>query len=248
MSDQNIDNVAAAAPEVVTAENPSVRPSEKPEIAAVEDVTRAHDGHKLDAAAELLRKTGADADNGRIVFTAEDNKRVLRKIDLVILPILLTVYFLQALDKATLSYASVFNLITDTNLVGTQYSWLGSIVYLAQLIMQPVLAWLLIRLPIGKFSSAMVLCWGITLACMAAAHNFGGLLAARFLLGAFEASIAPAFLAVTQMWWRRREQTVRVASWYAMNGITNMVRGTEDSLLSWEKPPMCFENQLTGKY
>ena len=86
MSDQNIDNVAAAAPEVVTAENPSVRPSEKPEIAAVEDVTRAHDGHKLDAAAELLRKTGADADNGRIVFTAEDNKRVLRKIDLVISP------------------------------------------------------------------------------------------------------------------------------------------------------------------
>ena len=247
MADKNIDNVAAAAPEVVTAENPAAQPSEKPQIAAVEDITHAHCGHKLDAAAELLRKTG-DAENGRIVFTAADNKRVLRKIDLVILPILLTVYFLQALDKATLSYASVFNLITDTNLVGTQYSWLGSIVYLAQLIMQPILAWLLIRLPIGKFSSTMVLCWGITLACMAAANNFGGLLAARFMLGAFEASIAPAFLAVTQMWWRRREQTVRVASWYAMNGITNMVRDTEGLSSPGEKTfHMLLRNQLTGK-
>ena len=126
-------------------------------------------------------------------------------------------YFLQQLDKATLAYASVFGLIDDTGLVGDQYSWLGSIVYLAQLVFQPFIAWLLVKLPIGKFSSTMVLFWGITLTCMAAAHNFGGLLTARFFLGTFEASIAPAFVAITQMWWRRREQTVRIASWYAMN-------------------------------
>ena len=111
----------------------------------------------------------------------------------------------------------MFGLIDDTGLVGDQYSWLGSIVYLAQLVFQPFIAWLLVKLPIGKFSSTMVLFWGITLTCMAAAHNFGGLLTARFFLGTFEASIAPAFVAITQMWWRRREQTVRIASWYAMN-------------------------------
>ncbi|CCF41541.1 major facilitator superfamily transporter [Colletotrichum higginsianum] len=57
---------------------------------------------------------------------------------------------------------------------------------------------------------------------MAAAHNFGGLLAARFFLGVFEASVAPSFVAITQMWWRRREQTLRISYWYAMNGFTNM--------------------------
>jgi uncharacterized membrane protein len=121
-----------------------------------------------------------------------------------------------------LAYSSVFGLIDDTGLIGDQYSWLGSIVYLAQLVAQPAVAWLLVKLPIGKFSATMVLFWGATLSCMAAAHNFGGLLAARFFLGIFEASIAPAFVAITQMWWRRREQTVRVAAWYSMNGITNM--------------------------
>lgn len=46
-----------------------------------------------DKAAELL------ASNERIIVTVEESKRVLRKIDFIILPILLSVYFLQSLDK-----------------------------------------------------------------------------------------------------------------------------------------------------
>ncbi|KAI6081341.1 MFS general substrate transporter [Hypoxylon rubiginosum] len=177
------------------------------------------DADGRDIAARFLAK---NASGQRITVTPEDSARVLRRIDTVILPIMLTVYFLQGLDKATLAYSSVFGLLDDTKLVGDQYSWLGSIVYLAQLVMQPPLAWLLVRLPIAKFTSAMVLFWGVSLSCMAASHSFGGLLTTRFFLGVFEASVAPSFVAITQMWWRRREQTVRTSYWYAMNGITNM--------------------------
>ena len=35
--------------------------------------------------------------------------------------------------------------------------------------------------------------------------------------------VAPAFIAITQMWYRRLEQPVRLGSWYAMNGVVNMV-------------------------
>lgn len=38
--------------------------------------------------------------------------------------------------------------------------------------------------------------------------------------------LAPAFIAVTQMWYRRREQPLRLGAWYAMNGVTNMVGRT----------------------
>ncbi|KAL2357377.1 major facilitator superfamily domain-containing protein [Cryomyces antarcticus] len=171
-----------------------------------------------DKAALLL----AEADH-TVTITAADHARVLRKIDLTILPVLLTVYCLQYLDKATLSYASVFGLIKDAHLRGQDYSWLGSIVYVAQLVMQPLIAYSLVKLPIGKFVATMVLSWGITLCCMVAATNFGGLMAARFVLGALEASVAPAFIAITQMWWRRIEQTNRVAAWYSMLGVVNML-------------------------
>ncbi|ORY67112.1 major facilitator superfamily domain-containing protein [Pseudomassariella vexata] len=122
--------------------------------------------HARDAAAEFLHKNP----QSRIIINPADDKRLLQRIDLVILPIMLTVYFLQALDKATLAYASVFCLIDHT----------GSTVYLAQLLMQLPMAWLLVRLPIAKF------------------NDFGRLLATRLFFGAFEASVAPRFIAIMQ--------------------------------------------------
>ena len=137
-----------------------------------------------DKAAQLLTSV-----ESRIIVTPEGNARILRKIDLVILPILLAVYCFQSLDKTSLSYASVFGLIADTNLHGEEYSWLGSIVYVAQLIMQPAVAVMLVKLPVGKFISVMVLLWAIILCGMVAARDFSGLLATRFLLGAAEGAV-----------------------------------------------------------
>ena len=166
--------------------NPPSADISKTEIETVESIHKPYrTTHGKDKAAELL------ASNERIVVAAAENKRVLRKIDLVILPILLACYFLQSLDKTTLSYASVFGLIEDANLNpnSDQYSWLGSIVYIAQLVMQPLVAFFLVKFPIGKFVGIMVLTWGVILCGMAGANNFAGLMATRFLLGAFESAV-----------------------------------------------------------
>jgi hypothetical protein len=158
---------------------------------AVEGVPPARDDYPTkdlsgkDKAAELLQQA-----NEVVFVTPEENARILRKIDLTILPIMLAVYFLQGLDKATLSYASVFGLVKDAHLgTGQDYSWLGSIVYVAQLVLQPVIAYFLVKLPTGKFTAVMVLCWGAILCFMALAKNFQGLMATRFFLGAFEAAV-----------------------------------------------------------
>jgi MFS family permease len=58
---------------------------------------------------------------------------------------------------------------------------------------------------------------------MAACTNFPSLLGMRFVLGSFEAMIAPACVATTTMWWRRSEQTMRTAYWNAMNGVTYII-------------------------
>ena len=171
----------------------------KPTIEMIEDRRNASVGDK---AGKLLKEAGHS-----VVVTPEDNTRILRKIDLAILPILLTVYCLQSLDKTSLAYASVFGLIEHAHLVGEEYSWTSAIVYVAQLVWQPVVAYSLVKLPIGKFCATMVFCWGAVLCGMAAARDFGGLMAARFLLGSFEASVAPTFIAIVQMWYRRSEQT-----------------------------------------
>ncbi|RHZ61917.1 MFS transporter [Aspergillus thermomutatus] len=192
--------------------------------------TAPHQGHtqpsetKKDDALQLIEEVGHST-----ILTAENNARVLRQIDLRLLPILLGIYFLQQLDKSTLSYASVFGLIEKAHLHGNQYSWLGSVVYVAQLVAQPVIAYILVKVPLGKFLACTTLLWGVSLTCMTAANSFAGLLVCRMFLGLFEAGIAPAFIAVTQMWYRRLEQPVRLGSWYAMNGVVFMF----GSLITW---------------
>lgn len=159
-----------------TVKSPTDHVESRSELAAVQTLN--------DKANKVLNESGQ-----RIVLTPENNSRVLRKIDLFVLPVVLGIYFLQALDKATLAYASVFGLVEDANLHGQQYSWLGSVVYLAQLVAQPLIAYMLVKLPLGKFLAVIVLLWGIALASMPAAHNFGGLLACRLFLGLFEAGV-----------------------------------------------------------
>ncbi|KAF7311003.1 hypothetical protein HMN09_00643700 [Mycena chlorophos] len=171
-----------------------------------------------DAANALL---GAHA-HDPVIVSPEDNARLLRKTDLYLLPVMLGIYFLQQLDKSTLSYASVFNLVKDANLVGYQYSSLSSIVYAAQFIWQPVSSYFLVRLPVGRWLAFNVFAWGVVLSLMSTARSFSTLIAARFFLGIFEATVAPTFVTITAMWWRRREQTQRTSLWYAMNGVTTI--------------------------
>ncbi|KAL2145895.1 hypothetical protein VTI28DRAFT_5977 [Corynascus sepedonium] len=197
------DKVASGGDDITPAPNPAAVPRNE----------------LRDKATDFLASHGA----GESTFTYEEERRVLRRIDYRILPLLLGAYFFQQLDKSSLSYVSIFGISRDANLVGKQYSWLGSILYLAQLVMQPLAAFLLVKLPTGKVIGSAILLWGASLAIMSACTNFPSLLGLRFMLGSFEAMIAPSCVAVTQMWWRRSEQTMRTSYWNAMNGITAIV-------------------------
>jgi hypothetical protein len=175
-------------PDIIHLETPPTQDDSKNVASEITPVPKSNTDLPItgrDKAAQFLKQ----ANHSAIVVTPKENARILRKIDLHILPIILFVYCLQSLDKTTLSYASVFGLIDDTHLVGEQFSWLGSVVYVAQLVFQPLVAYALVKLPVGKFCATMVFCWGAVLCGMTAAKNFGGLMAARLLLGAFEASV-----------------------------------------------------------
>ena len=124
-----------------------------------------------------------------VAFAGEEELRVTRKMDQRILPFVLLAYLFQQLDKSTLMYASVFGLADDANLVGKQLSWLGSILYVAQLLAQPIAAAALVEYPLGKVIAVAILLWGLTLCLMSSCTTFFSLLCTRFLLGAFESII-----------------------------------------------------------
>lgn len=122
-------------------------------------------GKNAEEAARILEAAG-----GGVEYTLADNKRILRKIDLfVCVPMCLT-YLLQQLDKSSLSYAAVFDLQTDTHLVGTQYAWLTSVVYCAQLVCQPLSSYALIAFPVKYWVAFNMAGWAIVTACTGEWH------------------------------------------------------------------------------
>lgn len=108
-------------------------------------------------------------------------------------------------------------------MVGQDYAWCSSIVYFAQLVFQPLSIYALVVFPVNYWISFCFLGWGSTLMISSAARNFAGIAAFRFILGAFEASIAPSMLVVVAMFWTRREQPLRNNIWYSCNGIATIV-------------------------
>lgn len=60
-------------------------------------------------------------------------KKLVRKIDLTMAPLLACVYFLQFLDKTTLSYTAVMGIRTDTHLKGQDYSNLSMLFYIGEM-------------------------------------------------------------------------------------------------------------------
>lgn len=83
---------------------------------------------------KLLEHAG-DADDAMKAFTQaqgdiveldeETNRRLLRKIDWNLMPMMCAVYMLNFLDKTSISYASVMGIKKDINLKGDDYQWLG---------------------------------------------------------------------------------------------------------------------------
>ncbi|KAK9452856.1 major facilitator superfamily domain-containing protein [Dipodascopsis uninucleata] len=165
------------------------------------------------------------AGDEQVEIDAATDLYLKRKVDTRILPVMIVTYLIQALDKGTLSFASIMGLKTDTHLSGGQYSWLNTCTYMAVLAWEFPTNWIVQRVPIGKYLSFNIICWAAVLSCHAACTSFGGLLTVRTLLGIFECTCQPIFVVLSSMWYKREEQAARVAFWYMMNGGQQIIGG-----------------------
>ncbi|KAJ9119805.1 hypothetical protein QFC24_005518 [Naganishia onofrii] len=126
-------------------------------------------------------------------------KKLLRKIDKNLLPLMMVLYMMQFVDKTTLGSSSILGIKTDTHLTTTEYNLLGSLFYIAYLAFEWPQNIALQRFPVGKWMSFNITLWAIFLCCFAACKNFAGLAILRFGLGMCEGSITAGFMIVAQV-------------------------------------------------
>ncbi|ANB13867.1 allantoate permease [Sugiyamaella lignohabitans] len=151
------------------------------------------------------------------------NRKILRKIDLYVCSLMCIVYAVQYLDKVTNSFASIMGLRTDLNITGSQYSWIGSVFYIAYLVFEFPASYSLQRFPIAKTVGAFVIAWGFVLCMTALPTNYGGFLTTRIFLGMLESAVTPAFVLLTSQWYKSEEQFTRTSFWVGCNGLGSII-------------------------
>lgn len=153
-------------------------------------------------------------------------KRLIRKIDVMIAPLLASVYFLQYLDKTTLSYAAVMGIRKDAHLVGQDYSDLSMLFYIGFLAAEFPTQYLAQHISrLGLYLGINIMLWGFILGCHAACTTFAGLAVCRTLLGMFESCVAPILVLIIAMWYKKEEQGKRVSWFYVCNSLTQIFGG-----------------------
>ncbi|KAL4999684.1 major facilitator superfamily domain-containing protein [Aspergillus recurvatus] len=166
----------------------------------------------------------ADKEYGVIeTLGSHDEKRLVRKIDIYLMPLLIISYGLQYLDKTSLSYSAILGLREDLNLHGQEFSWASGIFYIGYLAASYPISLGFVRFPLGRYLSVLIFLWGVVLTLHACAGNYAGLMVLRTLLGIFESAISPGFSLITGMWYTPKEHVSRHSFWFAGNATASLI-------------------------
>ncbi|KAL4790461.1 major facilitator superfamily domain-containing protein [Aspergillus venezuelensis] len=165
------------------------------------------------------------------VSPAEYNK-ILRKVDIRVLPILAVLYLLSFLDRGSIGNANIQGLSEDLGLVGQQYNWCLTIFFFPYSFFEPVCNILLVRIKPSVWLPSIVVAWGIVMTLTGIVRNYSGLLAARFFLGVTEAGLFPGLAFYVSLWYPRSNAQFRLALIFASASMAGAFSGLLAYLIS----------------
>ncbi|KAG8957529.1 hypothetical protein FRC00_003822 [Tulasnella sp. 408] len=200
---------------MATQELPTTRPSnhssssisdEKVPVTDNSSLEVAKDEKGVDVVAELLSGHAEDAE-----MDPEVARKVRNKLDWHMLPLLFALYTLQFIDKGSLASSSILGIIPDNHLNANQFNNLSTAFYIGYIIFVWPHAYLMQRLPIGKYIACNIFFWAI--------------FALRFLLGASEGCITSGIMTIMTMFYTRVESTQRISWTFQCNGVALILSG-----------------------
>ncbi|KAJ7591150.1 MFS general substrate transporter [Mycena floridula] len=161
-------------------------------------------------------------------FSEEYNRKLRRKLDLLIPPLCAAVYFTQFLDKTSLNYAREADLassIMGLPITGQNYNLVSMAFYLGFLVWEFPTTYLSQKTRVAKYLGANIVVWGIILMLHAVGTSFSAFFALRFLLGMCESCVAPILILIVSAVTKKDEQARRISWFYVMNGTTQIFGG-----------------------
>ncbi|KAL2262658.1 hypothetical protein VTK26DRAFT_583 [Humicola hyalothermophila] len=150
-------------------------------------------------------------------WDAASTKKLIRKIDLMLLPFLSLLYLLSFLDRSNIGNARLDTLEKDLNLNpnGLQYNDALSIFFPFYVAAEIPSNMAMKRFRPSIWIPSIMIAWSICTTLMGIVHNYPGLMACRAALGLAEGGLFPGITYYISMWYRRHECGLRMAIFFS---------------------------------
>ncbi|CCH41390.1 putative membrane protein [Wickerhamomyces ciferrii] len=145
-------------------------------------------------------------------FSDINEAKLLRKLDIRLLPIVSFLYLLAYLDRGNIGNAKIEGLPESLNLTPERYNLCLTIFFITYALFEVPSNMLMKK--IGRpsiFLGSIMVAWGIVMTMMGVVQGFSGLFVTRLLLGLFEAGLYPTLAYLMSMWYCKGEMQYRQA-------------------------------------
>ncbi|KAK0554230.1 hypothetical protein OC846_000939 [Tilletia horrida] len=143
------------------------------------------------------------------LYTKAEERHVLRKIDLLIVPIFTLLYLLSFLDRTNIGAAKLDGLVKGIGI--TDYSNVLSIFFVGYVIGEIPANIVLKRTSPPLWLPTLTLTWGIVMVLHGVVTNQRSFYAVRFFLGLTESGLFPGICYIYSMFYRREERHYRIS-------------------------------------
>ncbi|KAJ9389442.1 hypothetical protein DTO063F5_1935 [Paecilomyces variotii] len=153
------------------------------------------------------------------------DKRLLRKCDLHILPVLMLLYLMSFMDRINIGNAKLQGLEKDLNMFGNDYNIALFVFFIPYILCEVPSNLILKKVASSSWISGIMFAWGVITICQGVTKSFGGLVACRFLLGVFEAGFVPGCMYFISMYYKRYELQWRMNLFFSSSIMAGAVSG-----------------------
>lgn len=165
-----------------------------------------------------------------VPFTAAEDKKLIRKIDLRTIPWLSFLYLLAFLDRANVGNAKLEGLVLPQaqkglGITDQQYLWGLTIFFISYAFFEVPSNILLKRLKPHIWFPIIISLWGLTMTLMGVMKNYNDYLTARWFLGVFEAGLFPGVNYYLSSWYKRSEFGIRAAVFFSAATVAGAFGG-----------------------
>ncbi|OTB01996.1 hypothetical protein M426DRAFT_63118 [Hypoxylon sp. CI-4A] len=154
-----------------------------------------------------------------------DEKKLLRKLDLHIIPLVMLLYTFSFLDRVNIGNARLYSMEEDLGLVGNQYQVAVSIFFVTYLLFEVPSNLVLKPLTPSRYISFVAFGWGIIAMCTGFVQSYGSLIAVRLILGVVEAGLFPGLNVYLTFFYTKKELALRVGYLFVSAAIAGALGG-----------------------